>query len=761
MKQKLSLLALAMASAVSHAGEWDYPAGNETVADQADAKTYVETHYPAVSDIELRYKTKSKLGYQYNFNIGLGSDYKAQRTIVVHTDNAGIVQRVFKSLEDTVIRNGVAEKLAELESISRLKAVESPDISSGNIISTQVNVVDPDLRTMDRAAAPATTWKNVSDYPGQPRFVMRDIEVLNSGGKYHLSNARVKLVEVEDYETKNPVSGGWEPSNSNNFMPPESVSEFDQLNDLKTLTFGSNNFLQVMAFYQIDQSLRYLKSLGYELFNEPVRFDATGITNDNSTYLIGTNTLMLGTGSAPDALDADVVVHELAHGIHHRIVEDWGYGHTGAMAEGFADYWAGSDSYRKLYEQGSNFEIDTVFNWDGYFGTKVATRSLWNQRARYFEQSEYRAHESVGGELGDELWSTPLFQTLKQGVELYGKEAFKEVDTIVLESMHGLGRGMKMHDLVESIIYVAEKLYPGRDYAELFKSNFKLHGLFKEPFHTEVNSRYVDETKPLQVRLIANERQASVKGRMQTSIGSNLDVTAGKFSTLEREIVLPASESCGETFLLTTSLDYQYDSQLQKLSWNKEDSLIYGVPKFDQNVKVQNSIIPDATQSGFGFKTFNFIINGDKNLADDRLAVYLKLNHENMADLRVTLVSPKGTRKDLLTNRVYSKPILTRYWVAKHDDVLKPFADEPMSGTWRLEITDYSTGKKGELVEWAVGRIAKYSCGEIKDSTKTNTENNSNNNSSSTGGGSGGSTSMGMLLGLGFLFWRRERQLSI
>ncbi|MDN3684932.1 hypothetical protein QW180_20525 [Vibrio sinaloensis] len=198
-----------------------------------------------------------------------------------------------------------------------------------------------------------------------------------------------------------------------------------------------------MAFYHIDESLRYVESLGYSLFDEPVEVDARGLSNNNSSYFYGPKAAMFGVSGSPDAIDADVVIHELGHGVHYQIVPDWGYGHTGAMAEGFADYWAGSASYRKLFKQGSDFEIDTVFNWDGYFGTRVSTRSLWNQRARYFESSEYRAHVSVGGELGDELWSTPLFQTLKQGVEKYGEQAFTEIDTIVLESMFGLGRGMK------------------------------------------------------------------------------------------------------------------------------------------------------------------------------------------------------------------------------------------------------------------------------------------------------------------------------
>ena len=755
MKYQLTLLALVMASVSAQGGEWNYPSGNEVVADQAAAKSYVETHYPEIGSVAIRYQSQSKLGHQYNFNISLEGEYKSQRTIVVHTDGSGIVQRVFKSLEDTILRNGSAITAAELESPRRLKATTPPELSTGTLINAQVNVVDPDLRTMDKQPAPELPWTDIADYPTPAHFVLHDVELLISGGKYYLSNSRVMQVDAEYLEVQNPDSGNWEKSDSASFLPLEGIVEFDQLNDLKNLSFASHDFTQVMAFYQIDQSLRYLESLGYSLFTEPVQYDARGLSNNNSSYFYGPKAAMFGIGGSPDALDADVVVHELGHGIHFQIVPDWGYGHTGAMAEGFADYWAGSNSYRKLYDQGSDFEIDTVFNWEGYFGTKIATRSLWNQRARYFESSEYLAHISVGGELGDELWSTPLFQTLKQGVERYGKEAFTEVDTIVLESMFGLGRSMKMHDLVESMVYVANKLYPGRDYSELLKANFDVHGLLKAPFRIEVDSRYADHTLPLNIRLIANGRQASVDGSIKTSIGSSDTVKSDKFSVLGKSIALPSSAVCGESFNLVTDLAYQYESQLQSLNWRKDTSLVYGTPVLDQDTKVLNSVLPDATLNehdslNFGFKSFNFIINGDSRTADENLAVYLKLSHDNFADLRVTLVSPKGTRQDLLTNQTYSQQSLTRYWVAKNDNVLSAFVGEPMAGTWRLEVTDYSVNHSGTLVEWAVGRVSKYGCADT-------TDNRNNNNDTGSGGSGGASTPLSLLLGLIILFWRRER----
>ncbi|AXN34405.1 proprotein convertase P-domain-containing protein [Vibrio coralliilyticus] len=749
MKNKLSLIALAIASLSAQAGEWDYPAGNETVSDQAAAKTYVETHYPDIGSIALRYQSQSKLGRQYNFNITVSGEYKAQRTIVVHTDSSGLVQRVFKSLEDTILRNNVATTAAELEVPRRLKSNASPDVSSGTVVDATVNIVDPDLRTMDKQPAPSSLWADVSDYPNAPRYVERDVEVLSSGGKYYLSNSRVKQVDAEYLEEQDPDTGVWSQSGSASFLAQEGIVEFAQLDDLKNLTFASNDFTQMMAFYHIDQSLQYLSSLGYSLFSEPVVFDARGLSNNNSSYFYGPKAAMFGIGGSPDAIDADVVIHELGHGIHYQIVPDWGYGHTGAIAEGFADYWAGSDSYRKLYNEGSDFEIDTVFNWDGYFGTRVATRSLWNQRARYFEQSEYRAHESVGGELGDELWSTPLFQTLKQGVVKYGDQAFDEVNTIVLESMYGLGRGMKMHDLVESMLHVSEKLYPSREYTALLKTNFAAHDLIKAPFRTEVDKRYVDQSAPLEVRLLSNGRQAKVTGKIAASIGAEQNVETEKFETYSSSLTLPQSATCGDSFTLETAVSYQYDTSLQSQDWTASETLILGIPTLNQQTKVQNSVIPDASVAdngsfNNGFKSFNFIINDDNTVIGDDFGIYLNIEHSSLSDLEVVLVSPSGTRQALMTNEAFSKSSRSMYWVAKHDEAAQAFSGQALAGTWRLEVTDYSQGDTGQLVEWAVGNVESYSCAQSTD----------NNNSDS--GSGGGSVSWGLMFLSGLLFWRRE-----
>ena len=78
----------------------------------------------------------------------------------------------------------------------------------------------------------------------------------------------------------------------------------------------------------------------------------------------------------------------------------------------------------------------------------------------------------------DEYWSTPLFQSFKelmaQGVPR------SEVDQIILESQFGLGYGLKMRNMAESIVDAAEELFPAGIHAEVFKEKFLHHEILEE-----------------------------------------------------------------------------------------------------------------------------------------------------------------------------------------------------------------------------------------------------------------------------------------
>jgi hypothetical protein len=144
---------------------------------------------------------------------------------------------------------------------------------------------------------------------------------------------------------------------------------------------SERGFEEVMAYYTIDRSQSYIQSLGFSAVNNrPQVVDAHGLFNfDVSAYFaepVGTGTIQYGDGGVDDAEDADIILHEYGHAIHDNSAPgvylgdaDNGYGNeTGAMSEGFADYWAASSGYDSSVARG--FPPEYIGEWDskGYDG---------------------------------------------------------------------------------------------------------------------------------------------------------------------------------------------------------------------------------------------------------------------------------------------------------------------------------------------------------------------------------------------------------
>ena len=145
-----------------------------------------------------------------------------------------------------------------------------------------------------------------------------------------------------------------------------------------------------------------------------------------------------------DNEDSDAILHELGHAIQHHINSNWMGGDTGAMGEGFGDYWAAS--YSVTTENG----MDTNVNWysgDGHNDCWPG-RKLDSFKIAYDSNRSYSAHSQVNGGVSDELWSTriPGIPELLSGVPR------ADIDKIILESHFGLGYGVKMSEMARSIV---------------------------------------------------------------------------------------------------------------------------------------------------------------------------------------------------------------------------------------------------------------------------------------------------------------------
>ncbi len=207
---------------------------------------------------------------------------------------------------------------------------------------------DPDPLTTAEASyntpSGSYTDNNDADHATLTAQVMtrplRDLTLI--AGVYHL---RGPWVYLEDFEA--PTSAPPTNADPNGFNFTRNAQGFEDTN----------------AYFHIDDSQRYIQSLGFNTIQHaPIHVDPHGLSGqDNSHYIPSTNKIAWGEGGVDDAEDTDVLLHEYGHAIQRSIVSSWGGGQQPSMGEGFGDYWAGSYSasisaYRNYW----------VFNWDGH-----------------------------------------------------------------------------------------------------------------------------------------------------------------------------------------------------------------------------------------------------------------------------------------------------------------------------------------------------------------------------------------------------------
>ncbi|MBL7731917.1 MAG: T9SS type A sorting domain-containing protein [Chitinophagaceae bacterium] len=146
---------------------------------------------------------------------------------------------------------------------------------------------------------------------------------------------------------------------------------FTQASSTFAFDRNADAFEAVNTYYHIDAMMRYLNttlSLGIMPYQYAggVRFDPSGLSGaDNSHYLSGSGQLAFGEGGVDDAEDADVIIHELGHGLHDWVTSG-GLSQVNGLSEGTGDYIAGSYSRFRGYWTTANAAYHWMFNWDGH-----------------------------------------------------------------------------------------------------------------------------------------------------------------------------------------------------------------------------------------------------------------------------------------------------------------------------------------------------------------------------------------------------------
>ncbi len=410
-------------------------------------------------------------------------------------------------------------------------------------------VFDPDPRQkLANEALTDTSAASAFDaaYESKP---LLDLTVTN--GVYKLTGPYVNLKNIES-----PATG---PSTTTN--------------GVWTAKRGNNAFDDTNVYFHLDQNQRYIQSLGFtgtkSIINRPLDVDTDGVNGDDNSHYSGGSPdyLAFGHGCVNDSEDADVILHEYGHAIHRNINSSWSGGDTGAMGEGFGDYWAASYSYSR--PNGTTFRPEWAFSWDGH-GACWGGRLLNRTNTLYNSTKTYGAHQSVTENgvtfQSDELWSAPLFESMK--ALLAAGKPRGNIDKIILEAHFGLGSNVKMPVMATAIVNAAKTLFPADlTYANTFKAKFEAQKILTGT----VTGTTMNETEANNTTATANvvaTANTTVSGAMGTSTDSDYF-----------KVTLPAGKTLSAK--MTPNATSDYDLELYSSAGAKIGSSVAGTGSVD------------------------------------------------------------------------------------------------------------------------------------------------------------------------------------
>ncbi|MFG2498000.1 M36 family metallopeptidase [Streptomyces sp. NPDC048441] len=237
--------------------------------------------------------------------------------------------------------------------------------------------------------------------------------------------------------------------------------------DAGTYTRHDDQFEQVMAYFWVNEAQEYLQSLGFgtELPGandraQPVRINQWGA--DNSFFTDKKAEIRFGKGGVDDAEDAEVVVHEYGHAVHHAQVPGFGTSlEAGSIGEAWGDYLAVSvGAYADAkHKWPAKADLACVADWDSvpYSDAPHCLRRV---------DSDKTYADKVGEVHADgEIWSRALF-------DIRGALGARTADRIIVNAQFGFAPDTSFKDAALTTIATAQKMY-GKSAADAVRAAFQ------------------------------------------------------------------------------------------------------------------------------------------------------------------------------------------------------------------------------------------------------------------------------------------------
>jgi zinc metalloprotease ZmpB len=237
-------------------------------------------------------------------------------------------------------------------------------------------------------------------------------------------------------------------------------------------TRHDDEFEQVMAYYWITESQKYIQSLGFGTKYPPVNKESQDVRinqygQDNSFETDHPkDEIRYGKGGVDDAEDAEVVLHEYGHAIHDGSGFVFGSEEAGAISEGFGDYWGvdmGDIQAQKLGVP-EREPLACVMDWDATSYTSTVPHCL----RRLDEPLQYP--DDLDGEVHDDgrIWSHALWDVNRSIGHV-------KADTVILRGQIDFP-GTTMPDLASRIVSTAQTIYGSATAAQV-RAAFAARGI--------------------------------------------------------------------------------------------------------------------------------------------------------------------------------------------------------------------------------------------------------------------------------------------
>jgi len=497
---------------------------------------------------------------------------------------------------------------------------------------------------------------------------------------------------------------------------------------------SADAFEAVNCYYHIDRIMRHVNvTLGMSVmpyqYVGGVRYDPSGFNgSDNSHYLLSNGSLAFGEGGVDDAEDADVVVHELGHGLH-----DWltagGLSQVDGLSEGIGDYVA--QSYSRSYGQWASNEApyQWTFNWDGH-------NPFWPGRV-----TNYGATYPGGldGEVHDDgqIWATCL-------MKIWDDVGRNKCDKAVFSGIAMTNGSTSQNDAAHAVLEAAVALGYSQAEVASFATHFQQTG-----YDVSIGVDYVSNSTVDHCTSNAGNDNGVVEPgeavtlavAVQAATFAQTGVTGVLTTTTPGVIILDGTASwpdlapgtpgtslaphfrigVGESVPCLSDIDFQLSlTSNEGGPYPMSFSIPVGVSLTPSGLPVA---IPDNTPAGVAS---TLTVGSNLTLSD--VNVRVKISHTWVGDLFVKLKSPLGTEVTLLDRPGFPA---TTYgcgdndldvtfddasafnpetyctgstpWfsgTAKPVGLLSSFNGQSTLGNWVLTVSDNASIDVGSIVDW-------------------------------------------------------------